>query len=442
MASSGIASLLLENGRTSHFKLKIPLKCTKYTTCDIKPNTQLGKLIQNAKIFIWDEAPMLDKYCFETVDRTFRDLMKNKEPKLAEIPFGGKVMVFGGDFRQTLPVVRHGNRSAVVSSCLNRSYLWKHMRIYNFTINKRIELSSETNKKDQYAFSKYLIDVGEGTEKTYRTLDGDDNLIKLPDEICMDLTNPLELIHQVYEDIETKYSDINYIIDRAILATTNKVCDILNAQVLNLIPTEDKTYNSADSTIGENDASLYPTEYLNTLTFTGLPPHKLHLKKNAVVICLRNLNTSKGLCNGTRLVIRQFKEHVIDCEIITGTHKGERIFLPRISLMPNEEDFPFEFKRRQFPIKLAFSMTVKKSQGQTIKKVGFYVDAPLFNHGQLYTVMSRVTEKSALKIMLQKKEIEGQYGFFINNIVYKEVFHNLTTSTKFIDKIKRKYIKC
>jgi hypothetical protein len=63
---------------------------------------------------------MLDKYCFETVDRTFRDLMKNKEPNLAEIPFGGKVMVFGGDFRQTLPVVGHGNRSAVVSSCLNR----------------------------------------------------------------------------------------------------------------------------------------------------------------------------------------------------------------------------------------------------------------------------------------------------------------------------------
>jgi ATP-dependent DNA helicase PIF1 len=86
------------------------------TTCDIKPNTQLGKLIQNAKIFILDEAPMLDKYCFETVDRAFRDLMKNKEPILAEFPFGGKVMLFGGDLRQTLPVVRHGNRSAMFSS--------------------------------------------------------------------------------------------------------------------------------------------------------------------------------------------------------------------------------------------------------------------------------------------------------------------------------------
>ena len=49
-------------------------------------------------------------------------------------------------------------------------------------------------------------------------------------------------------------------------------------------------------------------------------------------------------------------------------------------------------------------MTVNKTQGQTIKKVGLYVDAPLFNHGQLYTVMSRVTEKSALKIMLEEKQ--------------------------------------
>jgi hypothetical protein len=123
------------------------------------------------------------------------------------------------------------------------------MRIHYFTINKRIELSSESNKKEQYAFSQYLIVVGVGTEKTYRTFDGDDQLIKLPDEICMDFTNPLELMHQVYGDIETNYSDINYIIDRAILATTNKVCDNLNEQVLNLIPTEDKTYYSADSTI-------------------------------------------------------------------------------------------------------------------------------------------------------------------------------------------------
>ena len=58
LASSGIASLLLDGGRTAHFRLKIPMKCTEETTCDIKQNSKLANLIQNTKLFIWDEAPM------------------------------------------------------------------------------------------------------------------------------------------------------------------------------------------------------------------------------------------------------------------------------------------------------------------------------------------------------------------------------------------------
>jgi len=173
------------------------------------------------------------------------------------------------------------------------------MQIYKFTINKRIEMSLDTNKND---FSKYLLKIGEGTEPTFNS--NEDDLIKLPDEICMNLSNLSELINYIYDDLSENYFDTKYIIDRAILATTNKICDNLNEEVLKLLPTEHKVYYSADSTISENEISLYPSEYLNTLTFTGLPPHKLHLKKNAVVICLRNLNSGKGLCNGTRLIVR------------------------------------------------------------------------------------------------------------------------------------------
>jgi hypothetical protein len=62
---------------------------------------------------------------------------------------------------------------------------------------------------------------------------------------------------------------------------------------------------------------------------------------------------------------------VIEAEIITGTNKGERVFLLRITLSPSDEDIPFDFKIRQFHIKLAYSLAINKSQGQTIKKVGF-----------------------------------------------------------------------
>jgi hypothetical protein len=74
VASSGIASLLLDGGRTAHYRFKIPLKSDKETTCDIKLNSKLGNLIKNTKLLIWDEAPMADKYVYETVDRSFRDM--------------------------------------------------------------------------------------------------------------------------------------------------------------------------------------------------------------------------------------------------------------------------------------------------------------------------------------------------------------------------------
>jgi hypothetical protein len=61
------------------------------------------------------------------------------------------------------------------------------MRIYNFTINKRLEQSSETNTKEKHQFNKYLLDIGEGNEKSFKSKNGDE-VIKLPDDICMDFT--------------------------------------------------------------------------------------------------------------------------------------------------------------------------------------------------------------------------------------------------------------
>jgi ATP-dependent DNA helicase PIF1 len=71
VASSGIAALLLNGGRTAHSRFKIPLKIDEFSTCNISRNTQLARLINEAKIFIWDEAPMMHKFVFEAVDRTF-----------------------------------------------------------------------------------------------------------------------------------------------------------------------------------------------------------------------------------------------------------------------------------------------------------------------------------------------------------------------------------
>jgi ATP-dependent DNA helicase PIF1 len=134
------------------------------------------------------------------------------------------------------------------------------------------------------------------------------------------------------------------------------------------------------------------------LTPNGIPPHVLKLKISCPVILLRNLDPANGLCNGTRPVVRACQRNSIDAEIVLGQHAGKRVFLPRIPLCPYDDQmFPFQFKRKQFPIRLSFAMTVNKSQGQTIPNVGVYLPAPVFSHGQLYVAISRATARTNIK---------------------------------------------
>jgi ATP-dependent DNA helicase PIF1 len=155
----------------------------------------------------------------------------------------------------------------------------------------------------------------------------------------------------------------------------------------------------------------------------------LKLKIGCPIILLRNIDPTNGLCNGTRLVVRGFQRNTIDAEIVVGDHAGKQIFLPRIPLCPSaDEMFPFQFKRKQFPIKLSFAMTVNKAQGQTIPDVRVYLPEPVFSHGQLYVALSRATARSNIRILIvppgdmkdnkKKATINGTYT---KKIVYKEV---------------------
>jgi ATP-dependent DNA helicase PIF1 len=136
------------------------------------------------------------------------------------------------------------------------------------------------------------------------------------------------------------------------------------------------------------------------LTPNGIPPHVLKLKIGCPVILLRNLDPANELCNGTRLVVRACQRNSIDAEIVLGQHAGKRVFLPRIPLCPSDDQmFPFQFKRKQFPIRLSFAMTVNKSLGQTIPNIGVYLPAPMFSHGQLYVAMPRATARTNIKIL-------------------------------------------
>lgn len=175
-----------------------------------------------------------------------------------------------------------------------------------------------------------------------------------------------------------------------------------------------KNYISIDTLTNQDEAIDIPTEFLNSLNPSGLPPpHKLDLKVCAPIILMRNLNAPK-LCNGTRLKILSLKENLIEAEILTGSASGQMVYIPRIPMITNE--YPFEFKRIQFPVKLCFAMSINKAQGQTMKVAGIDISDPCFTHGQFYVACSRVSSEKNLYIYAP--------GEKTNNIVYKEILVN------------------
>ncbi|KAL7607115.1 hypothetical protein Lser_V15G20674 [Lactuca serriola] len=175
-------------------------------------------------------------------------------------------------------------------------------------------------------------------------------------------------------------SESDYIISRAILSTKNDSVDEINDYLIDRFHGEERIYYSIDEAIDDKNG-FYPLEFLNSLTVSGLPPHYLRVKVGCPIILLQNIDPTNGLCNGTRLICKSFQQNVIDAKIVVGQHAGKRIFLPKLPLSPSDDDlFPFKLKRKQFPIRLCFAMTINKAQGQTIPNVGIYLPDPVFSH--------------------------------------------------------------
>jgi hypothetical protein len=403
-AASGIAAILLDGGKTAHSGLKIPLIVDGSSTCNISLKSDLAELIRRAAVILWDEVPMVHRHAVEAVERTLADIMAAEDPANKNKLFGGKIIVFAGDFRQILPVVKKGNRPQIVSAAICRSRIWNSIIQLRLTENMRIQTAENVSADELKNYSQWLLDIGEGKFEQ----------VQFPDAMVVQGDEEV-LVDKVYSSnvTNTDYAGA------AILAPKNTQVDAINNIVLKKLPGQEKVFYSSDSICEEGGNNhMYPVEFLNKITPSGIPHHELKLKQNSVVMMMRNLDFSGGLCNGTRLVIRDWTTRLLKADIVVGEHAGKTVFIPRIGLIPSDTELPFEMKRVQFPVKLAFAMTINKSQGQSLDKVGVYLKDDVFSHGQLYVALSRAKDPSKLWVMLND-DAEGTSP----NVVYKEIFN-------------------
>ena len=314
---------------------------------------------------------------------------------------GGAVLVLAGDFRQTLPVIPRSTPADELNAFLKASYLRKKVRKMTLTTNMRVHLQGDLAAQK---FSHQLLSLGEGNLPT----DPETNLISFPSDFCQLMPSIQEVVDKVFPNILTNFQKQQWLCERAILAPKNECVNNINIQIQHQLPGIAQTYKSVDTVLESENAVLYPVEFLNSLEPPGMPPHELNLKIGAPIILLRNLDPPK-LCNGTRLCVKTMMPNVIEAILITGSATGVNVFILRIPMIPS--DLPFEFKRLQFPIRLAFAMTINKSQGQSLKVAGINLERPCFSHGQLYVACSRVDTPKNLFIFATQGKTK--------NVVYK-----------------------
>ena len=432
-APSGIAATLLFLGQTTHHRFKLPLTPHKNSVCNFKKESETGKSLSEVSLGIIDEGPMLNKLYLEALDWLMKDLVpaEDKEKK-----FGGKIMLVSGDFQQLLLVLEKASRAKIVNHTLKNSVTLWDEKVIILQLRQNMRVKKEMDKfphdkvlhEELKYHEQFLLDLGERKLPVNATVEGY-NLIEIPPSMCQPSKD--EVIEKVFDDFQSHIGNPEYFQGRILLATTNKIVDEVNDEMVERIPGDLHTFHNIDTVTDVDNCTMFPTEFLNSLNLSGLPEHTLKLKKNTVVILLWNMAIYAGHCNGTRYLVKEIGEYRLILHKLDAKEddNAKILVLPQIPCHYGGRNFPFELTRLQFPLKIAFALTINRAQGQSAQKCGILLPKNVWIHGQVYVAFSWSGNPRKIFVWAEQlhfKDFKGRLEpgkKYFKNVVYKEVLN-------------------
>ncbi|KAL3080522.1 hypothetical protein niasHS_013716 [Heterodera schachtii] len=399
----------------------------------------------------------------------------NAYSELIQISINLKVVVLGGDWKQLAPVVPGGGHLDQLNASVKNSQLFSNFVTRKLLANHRLRPGQEN-------YRNFLLRVGTGKNNT-------DHRVQLKPSMCVATRN--ELLDFVFtkEMLEHPLDHEEQFGGCAILSPLNSetfelnnIIMVLNQQISvnlkfllkNQIVGDERIYTATTQPVRDetgqtellNVVADADCENLTRLTPQGVPEHRLRIKIGAIMMVIKNISIADGLCNGTRVQVLpgpkgRLMKHIIRCRILTGNKRGhEHDLHPARFVFGGDPEAvhqgPIKCERIQFPLRPGSVMTINKSQGQTLQRVGVLLDqSQCFSHGQLYVALSRVKDEADIRIctkhlhhkvknvvmqeLLDPQDIEN-----VQNMLKKTIFRSqldLNTAVTRLDLAKIKVVK-
>lgn len=376
LAPTGVAAILA-GGDTIHSFFGLPMEICTPETCGKMNEAKILTLIHADSIII-DEVSMVKCDVMDAIDYTMRKALKNNTP------FGGKQMIFVGDMFQLPPVVRQGPEKDLLKDL----YHTEDFFFYKSNAIKRMQL------------------VKIEFQKVYRQDDA--HFLHILENVRMNKVTPEDIMH-LNDRVRVPNEEDGAVIT---LASINKTADKINLQRLEEIEAEEFVYKgTVDGTFEEK---RFPVEL------------KLRLKVGAQVMFTRN-DLQKRWVNGTLGKVTKLTKD----EISVTFNNGETYVVPCCSWESYSYDYNKEERKMkkeltgtftQYPLKLAWAITIHKSQGMTFDKLSLDLSRGMFAAGQLYVALSRVRTLEGLYL---SKNIIPQYAHTSREVLtYASEYNN------------------